>query len=385
MKPNNLPRFTQPVIRKGDGKPGSWYIEFYFQHPDTGNMVRHRIKSATRFGGKKITALITSAKARQSYFSQLLVEVSGQLAAGWSPYINTPAPEPVQLPSPIVQVLQHIEKELQNIRPRTRANYLQAASKFIQYLQSHYPGIREIQDITHEAATGFLATQCQRPASQNSFIRSLKAVFSSIAKSHNMKHNPFQKVALLREIPTANTPYTIAEARNIMQVAAARHPALFLAIAFEYYAFMRPNEIRMLQRKHIDLETMTLTIPGRIRKRGRTTTIPIHYDLGILLGGRVQGLDWEDWIFDNGQGMPVNRFYFATAWSRIKKELDIRTGQTLYSFKHTGAINLYQATKDVYLVSRMCGHQDISTTEIYLRGLGQTVGEFNIQTLKSIT
>ena len=45
-------------------------------------------------------------------------------------------------------------------------------------------------------------------------------------------------------------------------------------------------------------------------------------------------------------------------------------GQTLYSWKHTGAIKLYQATKDMKKVQRQCRHWSITETDNYLRDLG---------------
>ena len=385
MKSNQRPKFTQPVLKKGDGKAGSWYVEFYYQVPDIGKMVRFRIKSATRFGGKKLPAGTVSTKIKNQYFSQLLNEVSSQLVAGWSPFSPVSQNQPTEASKELQEIVKQIKANRENRSDRTVTNYTAAANKFLKFIREKYPGIKTLDELNEQHAKGFLQTVSQRPASQNAFTRQLKAIFSSLIKSNTMKQNPFRQVAIIREIPTSNTPYTFQQAKHIMQVAASRHPLLLLAIAFEYYAFMRPAEIRMIQKKHLDTETMTITIPGKNSKGKRNDTIPMHHDLGILIGEKVQAMREDDWMFDNGQGYPVGEFYFSTAWGRIKKELDLKNGQTLYSFKHTGVIALYQATKDLHLVSRMCRHRDTATTEIYLRGLGQAVNRFDIQDIPSIT
>ena len=40
-----------------------------------------------------------------------------------------------------------------------------------------------------------------------------------------------------------------------------------------------------------------------------------------------------------------------------------------HNFRHTFAVNMLKNTNDIYLVSKLLGHQSISITEIYLRGM----------------
>jgi integrase len=56
-------------------------------------------------------------------------------------------------------------------------------------------------------------------------------------------------------------------------------------------------------------------------------------------------------------------------------KLNIRKECTFYCWKHTGAMNLYMATKDPYIVMNQCRHSEITTTMIYLRSLGLVVNE----------
>ena len=44
--------------------------------------------------------------------------------------------------------------------------------------------------------------------------------------------------------------------------------------------------------------------------------------------------------------------------------------QSLYSFRHTGAIDVYQKTHDPYKVQQMMGHSSLVVTLTYLRSLG---------------
>ena len=58
----------------------------------------------------------------------------------------------------------------------------------------------------------------------------------------------------------------------------------------------------------------------------------------------------------------------------------IKPNQTLYSFRHTAAVNVYYKTKDIYILQQLLGHYDMAVTLKYLRGLG----EFNHDQLKNL-
>lgn len=74
--------------------------------------------------------------------------------------------------------------------------------------------------------------------------------------------------------------------------------------------------------------------------------------------------------------------YFNTQWSRAWKKMFnaglIYRNQTIYSFRHTAAVEVFKRTKDIYLLQKLLGHSSIVITIKYLRGLR----EFNSDELK---
>jgi site-specific recombinase XerD len=60
------------------------------------------------------------------------------------------------------------------------------------------------------------------------------------------------------------------------------------------------------------------------------------------------------------------------------KQLDlIKNNQTLYSFRHTGAIEIFKHNRDIKLLQGLMGHSNLNTTIIYLRGLKVDLNQFN--------
>jgi integrase len=65
-----------------------------------------------------------------------------------------------------------------------------------------------------------------------------------------------------------------------------------------------------------------------------------------------------------------NRDYFKTLWSRYKRKSHLlERDQTLYSFRHTGAINVFEKTGSLLKLQQVLGHSDMKVSLTYLRGL----------------
>ena len=68
-----------------------------------------------------------------------------------------------------------------------------------------------------------------------------------------------------------------------------------------------------------------------------------------------------------------NPDYFKSAWGRFKKRSKLlKEGQTLYSFRHTGAIDIYKHTGSIEKLKTAMGHSNIMVSLTYLRGLDVT-------------
>ena len=68
--------------------------------------------------------------------------------------------------------------------------------------------------------------------------------------------------------------------------------------------------------------------------------------------------------------MPFNRDYFKGLWSKYKRtSVLLREDQTLYSFRHTGAIQVYRKTRSLQKLQQVMGHSDLKVSLVYLRGL----------------
>ena len=84
----------------------------------------------------------------------------------------------------------------------------------------------------------------------------------------------------------------------------------------------------------------------------------------IMLKGKK-----ENNIFTN-DSIEYNQDYFKTLWGRFKRVSTlIEEDQTLYSFRHSGAIEIFKRTGSITKLQKAMGHSSINVSLTYLRGL----------------
>ena len=72
----------------------------------------------------------------------------------------------------------------------------------------------------------------------------------------------------------------------------------------------------------------------------------------------------------SSKAIPHKPSYFSKLWSKYKDRSDIfEQNQTLYSFRHSGAIDIFKRTGSITKLQKAMGHSSINVSLTYLRGL----------------
>ncbi len=72
----------------------------------------------------------------------------------------------------------------------------------------------------------------------------------------------------------------------------------------------------------------------------------------------------------SGNKRPYNRDYFKTLWTKFKTQSQtLEPNQTLYSFRHSGAIQVFGKTGSLSKLQQVMGHSSLQVSLTYLRGL----------------
>jgi integrase len=141
---------------------------------------------------------------------------------------------------------------------------------------------------------------------------------------------------------------------------------LHLCCLLTYCCLLRPHqEIRRLKWNDFseDLKTISLSGSKVKSKRNRVVPVPI-YIRELLIKGEPHHNIFTDTI------RPLNEDYFKTLWSRFKRVSKLlEQDQTLYSFRHSGAIEIFKRTGSITKLQKAMGHSSINVSLTYLRGL----------------
>ena len=133
-----------------------------------------------------------------------------------------------------------------------------------------------------------------------------------------------------------------------------------------YGCLLRPHrEIRELTWGDFSEDLGFINLSGNRNKSGRNRIVPVPtYVKEILVKGESNHN-----IFSS-KPQPLNEDYFKTLWSRFKAQsVSLQKDQTLYSFRHSGAIEIFKRTGSLTKLQKAMGHSSVNVSLTYLRGL----------------
>ena len=158
----------------------------------------------------------------------------------------------------------------------------------------------------------------------------------------------------------------IDDVKNLLDSIKEFNYNLYLCSLLTYGCLLRPHqEIRQLKWSDFNDGLSLIRLSGDRMKSKRNRIVPVpKYIREILVKG-----DNNHNIFTNTI-VAYNSSYFKGVWSRFKKvNSSINKDITLYSFRHSGAIEIFKRTGSLTKLQKAMGHSSINVSLTYLRGL----------------
>ena len=200
-------------------------------------------------------------------------------------------------------------------------------------------------------------------SSYNSIRKNLNSIFNK-AIELGLKENPIKLIKRIRIKSTLHKPFN--NINEILEAIKTYNKQLYLCCLMTYGCLLRPHrEIRELTWSDFSDDLRYIHLSGNRNKSGRNRIVPVpSYIRDILVKGEPHHN-----IFSN-RPQPLNQDYFKTLWSRFKRQSStLEQGQTLYSFRHSGAIEIFKRTGSITKLQKAMGHSSINVSLTYLRGL----------------
>ena len=199
--------------------------------------------------------------------------------------------------------------------------------------------------------------------SYNTLKRHLNVLLNE-AVSLGMEGNPMVDIKSKKAKAVLHKPFD--DIATLLEDIKAFNKHLHLCCLLTYGCLLRPHrEVRELTWGDFSNDLSYITLSGFRNKSGRNRIVPVPSFIKSYL--HPKGLN--DNIF-TGEQNSRNPDYFKTLWSRYKKQTKfLKQSQTLYSFRHTGAIEIFKRTGSITKLQKAMGHSSINISLTYLRGL----------------
>lgn len=195
--------------------------------------------------------------------------------------------------------------------------------------------------------------------SKHSYFNKLKACLNRAVKEHIIDYNPALSVDNFKADETER-PYLNEEEVKALEATECRQYHLKRAFLFACFTGLRKS----------DIEKLTW---GDIRKQDGRTRI-------IFRQKKTRGLEYldiprvaEKYLGEQGDAKSVDLVFPGFKYSaqtsidlrRWAMDAGVRTDFTFHASRHTFALLLLNSGADIFTVSKLLGHREIQTTQIY--------------------
>jgi integrase len=178
----------------------------------------------------------------------------------------------------------------------------------------------------------------------------------------------YKRIKLPRVTQQLHRP--IRDVQGLLKDIEAFNDNLYLCALMTFSLLLRPHrEIRCLRVGDFNSDFSLLSLSGARVKSKKNRVLPVPRFVQYELIERFSKLDAEANLFSRGKRLFHND-YFKNRWADYKKQSQLlQPNQTLYSFRHTGAIKVFEKTGSLLKLQQVMGHSDMKVSLTYLRGL----------------
>jgi site-specific recombinase XerD len=237
---------------------------------------------------------------------------------------------------------------------RTRAMYLGAFMKFLEYFNYKHPALISDEDIRDY----MILHREKSAAHQDNLVSSFKFFFEKI---HGHTLSPKH---VMRPRKGFHLPDYFNQSEIAAMLGATDNSKHRLLIALGYTAGMRRQEIQNLRLVDIDLSRNLIFIKDAKGNRDRYSLFSMH--LHALLKDYLAEHKPKIYVFEGRQpGTKYSTTSMSATLKNMAKSAGIQRKVHMHMLRHSFATHLLEDGKDIRYVQELLGHKSIKTTERY--------------------
>jgi integrase len=259
-------------------------------------------------------------------------------------------------------------KTSQNLSKCYLTDLKRTCGLWIKYCESAAIQELPITDLSILNFRDFFKWSSVPPSSLPNLKRNLSALLVEEAQAYGVSL-PLKQIKVPKSIPTLHKP--VENVTALLEDIRVFNINLHLCCLMTFGMLLRPHrEIRCLKFSDFNNDYTMLSLSGRRVKSKQNRVIPVPEYIRELLLNRASISEDNDSNIFTLTSHAFNGDYFKTLWSRYKKQTTILSEeQTLYSFRHTGAIRVFEKSGSLATLQQVMGHSNMNVSLTYLRGL----------------
>jgi len=289
------------------------------------------------------------------------------IAEGWRPQQGElslrKAPNSVEL---AVRGLKR--KSKQNLSKRYLKDLKRTCRQWLRYCESAAIQELPITDLSILNFRDFFHWSSVPASSLPNLKRNLSALLVEEAQAYGVSL-PIRQIKVPKSIPTLHKP--IENVTALLEDIRVFNSNLHLCCLMTFGMLLRPHrEIRCLKFSDFNNDFTMVSLSAERVKSKQNRVVPVPEYIRELLFQRAAQSECINGNIFTLSSHAFNDDYFKTLWSRYKSHTALLSeDQTLYSFRHTGAIRVFEKSGSLATLQRVMGHSDLKVSVTYLRGL----------------
>lgn len=356
---NTVTGYTYPTAHTGKSN----YVDYYYFLPDSGEKKRV----------KKFFDHIKKKSERKAEMEKYIQATAVLLRQGWRPFHSNTTDRSYRKFKEILGLYR--SGLVRYDRQKTIDNYSSRIKIMEDYLKEHNLEDIYCYEFDNKLCVEFLDWLMFKREVSPRTINNYKGWLSSLAKwmidRTYIRENPVENIRKLRENEKKRQPLSSDQLKKVFEYLKETDRPFLLACLFEYYTFIRPQELSHVRIGDINIKNQTVFVPGKVSKNHRDGMValnPILINLMIDLGYLFKPSDY--YLFGKNfepSSEHADADHFNKRWTSIRKRLKFPNDLKFYSLKDSGIRDLANV-KGVVVARNQARHTDISTTNKYLQG-----------------
>lgn len=363
--------YTLPKLHAGK----NWYIDFKAYDPLEQKMKRK----------KYMLDGITKATERKKRAAEIITTLTNNLRSGWNPWADTSNSRQYTLYIDVIKLYyKYLEKlcVTKAIKDNTLLDYKKRIKILAEYNEKRTPKIIYIYQFDQTYVSDFLdyilIDRDSSARTRNNYRTWLSSFCSWLIEKQYLDRNPVEKIKALNADEKKRNALTPNDLNKLKKYLQEHNPYFLLLCQFEYYTFIRPDELTNIKLKDIYLKEQKVYVASTISKNRKDGMAGLNDQLvKAMIDLDIFKYHDDCYLFgpkfrpsEKKASTKIYRSYF----NKIRAELKFSDTYQFYSLKDSGIRDLANA-EGIVVARDQARHADISTTNKYLKGEHMTVHE----------